>query len=113
MDAANAQDAEPARGGARCRGMTYQPDTPDSRQDAKAMARESAQDAPPADPAVAAEAIADAKGVERDGESSVNPVYKTQGKAVGDEHVTGENVHRSKDAVISEFDDPAGNTVGS
>ena len=87
------------------------PDTPDSRQEAKAMARESAETAPPADPAVAAEAVADARGADRSGESSVNPVYKTQGKAVGDDHVTGQNVHRGKDAIISEFDSPAQNTT--
>ena len=81
--------------------------TPESREALTGDAIEAAQDAPPADPAVAAQAIRDAKGVSRDAESSTQPVYRTQGEEV----VTGENVHRSKDAIISEFDSPEENTV--
>ena len=81
--------------------------TPDSREALTGDAIEAAQSAPSADPEVAAQAIRDAKGVSRDAESSTQPVYRTQGEDV----VTGENVHRSKDAIISEFDNPEENTV--
>ena len=81
--------------------------TPDSREALTGDAIDAAQSAPPADPEVAAQAIRDAKGVSRDAESSTQPVYRTQGEEV----VTGENVHRSKDAIISEFDSPEENTV--
>ena len=79
-------------------------ETPLSHQKLKADARNSAATAPSADPETAARAVAEAEGV-KPGKSRVQPVYKTQGD------VAGENVHRDKDAVISEFDDPAGNTV--
>ena len=80
-------------------------DAPQTRQDAKAQARESAASAPPADPDTAAEAIADAHGTPRPGESHVNPVYKTQ------EDIAGDNTHRPKEDIISEFDSPSDNTV--
>ena len=80
--------------------------TPESREALTGDATEAAKDAPPADPEVAAQAIRDAKGVSREAESSTQPVYRTQGEEV----VTGENVHRDKDAIISEFDSPAENT---
>lgn len=80
-------------------------DMPTSRQDAKAQARKSAASAPPADPDTASRALEDAKQAKRPAESSVNPVYKTQ------EDIAGDNTHRSKDAVISEFDSPSDNTV--
>ena len=80
--------------------------TPESREALTGDATEAAKDAPPADPEVAAQAIRDAKGVDREAESSTQPVYRTQGEEV----VTGENVHRDKDAIISEFDSPAENT---
>ena len=80
-------------------------------EELRAEAAEAARHAPPADPNTAREAIRDAQGVGRENESHVNPVYKTQGKAAGDDHVTGENVHRDTDAIISEFDKPAENTV--
>ena len=81
--------------------------TPESREALTGDATEAAKDAPPADPEVAAQAIRDAKGVDREAESSTQPVYRTQGEEV----VTGENVHRDKDAIISEFDSPADNTA--
>lgn len=74
-----------------------------SRQKMKADARKSAADAPKSNPDVAAQALQDAKGAETG--SHVQPVYKTQDK------VAGKNTHRGKDKIISEFDDPAGNTV--
>ena len=77
------------------------------RQDAKADARKSAKAAPAADPETAQQALRDAERVARSGESHVNPVYRTQ----GEDHVHGENTHRDKDEIISEFDDPAANTV--
>jgi len=70
----------------------------------KAQARRSAKEAPKADPKIAEEAKAEAKGVGA-GKSRVQPVYKTQ------EKVGGKNIHRDKSEPISEFDDPAGNTV--
>ena len=75
-----------------------------SRQQLKAEARKSAQAAPKADPEMAKAAIAEADGVPM-GKSRVQPVYKTQ-KEIG-----GDNIHRDKSEPISEFDDPAGNTV--
>ena len=79
------------------------------RQTLKGQARETAQDAPTADPQTAAEAIADAKGHARPAESSTQPVYATQQK--GDVLENGENIHRDKDAIISEFDRPSDNVV--
>ena len=76
-------------------------------EELRAEANEAARHAPKADPETAAEAIADAKGVNREAESSVNPVYRTQ----GEDHVHGENVHRDKDAIISEFDAPEANAI--
>ena len=81
--------------------------TSDSREALTGDAIEAAQSAPPADPEVAAQAIRDAKGVSRDAESGTQPVYRTQGEEV----IAGENVHRDKDAIISEFDSPQKNTV--
>lgn len=75
-----------------------------THQKLKAAARQSAKSAPPADPKIAAEAIAEATGTQ-DGKSCVEPVYKTQTK------VGGKNSHREKDKPISEFDDPAANIV--
>lgn len=75
-----------------------------SRQNMKADARKSAKFAPAADPDVAKDAIAQAKGTLKSG-SKVQPVYKTQDK------IAGENTHRDKDAIISEFDDPAAHKV--
>ena len=79
-----------------------------TRQDMKADARESAANAPAADPDVGAQAIRDAKGKGNaaNGQPRQQPVYKTQ-----TEDIAGENVHRGKEAVISEFNDPAANTV--
>ena len=83
-----------------------------TRQDMKADARESAENAPPADPDVARQALAEAEarrsGTTANGTTRQQPVYKTQ-----TDDIAGDNVHRGKDAVISEFDDPADNTVGS
>jgi len=70
----------------------------------KAQARQSAKAAPKADPKIAEAAKAEAKGVGT-GKSRVQPVYKTQ------EEIGGQNTHRDKSEPISEFDDPAGNTV--
>ncbi|MEM7730480.1 MAG: hypothetical protein AAF311_14630 [Pseudomonadota bacterium] len=75
-----------------------------TRQDMKADARRSADAAPKADPDVAARAVKDAK--EKAGRMPEQPIYKTQ-----TEDIAGQNTHHDKDAVISEFDDPAGNTV--
>ena len=91
--------------------MTRMTDRDADVEEMRAEANEAARYAPPADPDVAREAIADAKGTDRSGESHVNPVYKTQGKAAGDEHVTGDNVHRDKSEIISEFDSPSENTA--
>lgn len=80
-----------------------------TRQDMKADAKVSAETAPRAEPGAAAEALAEAKsrgGTTVDGQTRQQPVYKTQS-----DHIAGENIHRSKDAIISEFDDPAANTV--
>ena len=79
-----------------------------TRQDMKADARKSAAMAPPADPATAAKAKAEAQARQStvDGSTRQQPVYKTQG-----EDIAGDNVHRGKDAIVSEFDDPAANTV--
>ncbi|MGB3455141.1 MAG: hypothetical protein WBG08_03480 [Litorimonas sp.] len=75
-----------------------------TRQDMKADARKSAETAPAADPATAAEAVQDAKS--KAGRMPEQPIYKTQ-----TEDIAGENIHHGKDKVISEFDDPAANTV--
>ena len=79
-----------------------------TRQDMKADARKSAEMAPPADPETAAKAKAEAQARKStvDGSTRQQPVYKTQS-----DHIAGENVHRGKDAIISEFDAPAENTV--
>ena len=79
-----------------------------TRQDMKADARKSAEQAPPADPQTAAKAKAEAKRRSStvDGSTRQQPVYKTQS-----EDIEGDNVHRPKDAIVSEFDDPAENTV--
>ena len=79
-----------------------------TRQDMKADARESAESAPPADPETAAEALREAETRKStvDGSTRQQPVYKTQ-----TDDIAGDNVHRSKDAIISEFDSPAENTV--
>ncbi|MGB6231744.1 MAG: hypothetical protein WBF53_16635 [Litorimonas sp.] len=75
-----------------------------TRQDMKADARRSAEAAPKADPETAARALADAKDTAT--RMPEQPIYKTQ-----TEDIAGENEHHDKDKVISEFDDPAGNTV--
>ncbi len=75
-----------------------------SEQTLKGEARNSAQAAPKADPKIAKAAMAEAKSV-GPGKSRVQPVYKTQ------ETIGGKNIHRDKAEPISEFDDPAGNTV--
>ena len=75
-----------------------------SKQQLKAEARKSAQTAPKSNPKIARAAKAEAIGVPH-GKSRVQPVYKTQ------ENVGGKNVHRNKAEPMSEFDDPAGNTV--
>jgi len=75
-----------------------------SRQQLKAEARKSAQAAPKGNPEIAEDAVAEADGVPA-GKSRVQPVYKTQ------EKVGGENTHREKSQPVSEFDNPAGNTV--
>ena len=79
-----------------------------TRQDMKADARKSAEMAPPADPDTAARALAEAESRSStvDGSTRQQPVYKTQG-----DDVAGDNAHRGKDAIISEFDSPAENTV--
>ena len=79
-----------------------------TRQDMKADARKSAEMAPPADPETAAEAKAEARARSStvDGSTRQQPVYKTQG-----DDIEGDNAHRPKDAIISEFDAPAENTV--
>jgi len=71
------------------------------------MSKKAKYDTPPpkADPEIGKQAIEDAKKIKRENESSVQPVYKTQGKG------GGENKHHSKETIISEFDDPAGNTA--
>ncbi|MGJ8558660.1 MAG: hypothetical protein ACSHX3_00345 [Litorimonas sp.] len=74
-----------------------------TRQEMKADARRSAKDAPKADPDMAAEALEDAKGATQ---QPAQPVYKTQ-----TEDIAGKNIHRDKDQIISEFDDPAANKV--
>jgi len=79
---------------------------PSNRQTMKADAKRSAGTALKADPDIADEAIAEAKAKKRDNESSVQPVYKTQ-----TDDIAGENKHRDTDQVISEFDDPNGNTI--
>jgi hypothetical protein len=73
-------------------------------QDMKADARKSAEAAPKADPKTAAEAVRDAKATA--GRMPEQPIYKTQ-----TEDIAGENVHHGNEKVISEFDDPAANTV--
>lgn len=75
-----------------------------THQKLKAEARKFAQAAPKADPEIAKAAKAEANGVGQ-GKSNVQPVYKTQ------EKIGGKNIHRDKSEPISEFDDPAGNTV--
>ena len=75
-----------------------------TRQKMKADARRSADEAPKADPDIADQAKAEAKS--KKGRLPSQPVYKTQ-----TDDIAGENVHRDKEAVISEFDDPAANTV--
>lgn len=75
-----------------------------THQKLKAQARKSAQAAPKANPEIAKAAKAEAQGVGQ-GKSRVQPVYKTQ------EKVGGKNTHRDVAEPISEFDDPAANTV--
>lgn len=90
----------------------------ESRESLAGEAREAAETAPGADPEVAAEALREAQarkargtGQTQDpGQSHTQPVYATQNKADGPLD-NGENIHRGKDAVISEFDDPEGNAV--
>ena len=80
-----------------------------TRQDMKADAKESAENAPPVEEGAATEALAEAEargGTAANGQTRQQPVYKTQ-----TDDIAGENVHRGKDAIISEFDDPAANTV--
>lgn len=75
-----------------------------TRQDMKADARKSAQDASAADPETATEARKEAD--QRTSRQPAQPIYKTQ-----TEDIAGENLHHDKDQVISEFDDPAANQV--
>lgn len=75
-----------------------------THQTLKANARKSAKTAPKADPEIAAQALAEASGVLKE-KSRVQQVYKTQ------EKIGGKNTHRDKSEPISEFDDPAANTV--
>lgn len=75
-----------------------------SQQQLKAEARRSAQSTPKPAPEIAVAAKAEAANV-KTGKSRAQPVYKTQ------ESVGGKNTHRDKSEPISEFDDPAGNTV--
>lgn len=76
----------------------------ETEQTLKAKARNSAKSAKRADETTRQKAIDQAKGTLKKG-SKVQPVYKTQ------EKIAGENTHRDKDKIISEFDDPSGNTV--
>lgn len=76
----------------------------DSEQTLKGKAIAEAKAARNGKTDIAEDAVAQAKGTLKKG-SKVQPVYKTQ------DEIAGENKHRDKDEVISEFDDPAGNTV--
>jgi len=75
-----------------------------SEQTLKGKAIAEAKAARKADETIGNDAVEQAKGTLKKG-SKVQPVYKTQ------EKIAGKNIHRDKDDIISEFDDPAGNTV--
>ncbi|WP_427452527.1 hypothetical protein [Litorimonas sp. WD9-15] len=76
----------------------------ESEQTLKGKAIAGAKAARKADEDIGKEAVDQASGTLKKG-STVQPVYKTQ------EKIGGKNIHRDKDEIISEFDDPAGNTV--
>ena len=75
-----------------------------TEQKMKAAARESAKDAPKADPKTASRAVEDAQA--RSSRRPAQPIYATQ-----NEDRSAEDLHHDKDQIVSEFDDPAANTV--
>lgn len=70
----------------------------DSEQTIKAKARQSAQNAPKADPKTASAALIEAK---ESAQSRLSAQKAT---------VLGENIHHDRAQVLSEFDDPARHT---
>lgn len=76
----------------------------ESEQTLKAKARKGAKSAKRPNETTQKEAIEQTKVTLKKGRK-VQPVYKTQ------EKVAGKNKHRDKGKTVSEFDDPAGNTV--
>ena len=90
-------------------------ETPQDAETLEGEAIQAARNAPPADPTTAAKALAEAQDRKRgtapaDAQSHTQPVYATQ--QTGGVFESRQNVHRDKSAILSEFDDPADNTVG-